>query len=128
MAGILKTFPIDGMGDGAFMFGNYDPNLSAEQIMLAATAVDLPSGTVLGRVTATGIYAPLAPGANDGTQNFAGILFGRRPISTAAQRATGVVRRQGINANLITYLNAVTDAQRAAIETQMAAAGIIPRH
>jgi hypothetical protein len=128
MAGILREFATDGMGDGNFMFGQYDPNLSGEQIVLAATAVALPAATVLGKVTATGIFKPLDPAANDGTENFGGILFGRREISAAAQKGTGVVRNQGVNGHSLVYVNAVTAEERAAIEVQMAAAGIIVRY
>jgi hypothetical protein len=128
MPGVLKTFPHDGMGDGAFMFGQFDPNLSSEQGTLAATAVEVPAGTVLGKITATGLYTPLNPAAADGSQNWAGILYGRRRINTGTQRCAVVVRRQGVNGNLLTYLNAVTAAQKAAAEAQAAAAGVIVRY
>jgi hypothetical protein len=117
------------MGDGAFMFGEYDPNISGENIVLAASPDDdYPPAAVLGKVTATGIFAPLDPAANDGTQNFAGLLYGRRPKSANAQKATGVVRKQGVNGHSLVYMKAVTAPQRTAIEAQMAAAGIIVRY
>lgn len=34
-----------------------------------------PSGLVLGKITATGLYAPYADGASDGTQTAVGFLF-----------------------------------------------------
>src|SRR5882757_4952797 len=115
MAGILKTFPIDGMGNGAFCSGPNDPNRCNEQIILAITTVAIPSGTVLGKITATSLYKPIDPAAVDGSQNFAGILWARKEINTATQKAAAVVRHQVVNGNLLTYLVTVTSPQKAAI-------------
>ena len=35
----------------------------------------IPSGTVLGKITASGLYGPYTSGASDGTQTAAGLLF-----------------------------------------------------
>lgn len=222
--GVLKTIN-EPKGAGHFISGDYDANQSAEQITLAATAVALPSGTMLGRVargdqavaaaanagnTGNGVFAaaptadagvapgdytltvidpaenggtiqvarpdgtedgiarigvayngsvnftlndgaadfvagdgfkitvsyaagsgqfkPIDPAAIDGTQNFAAILWEGRPISAATQRAVGVVRGPVVvNGRLITYVTAHNDAQKAAVEAQAAAAGVIIR-
>lgn len=115
------------LGAGRFLIGEYEPNLSGENITLAPTTVELPDGTVLGKITASGLYVPLNPAAADGSQNFAGILHGRRPISTGNQRAAAVVRKQVINSNLVTYVVAATAPQRAAVEAQAAAAMVMFR-
>ena len=94
--------------------------------MLAAKATEYKVGTILGKVTATGIYKPLDPAAVDGTQNFAAINYSRRPANAGAtQRAAGTVREATVNANLLVYENAVTGPQKAAIEAAMAEKGII---
>lgn len=122
----LKT--VDGnIGDGHFLMGPYDPNLSGESIVLAATTVALPAGTVLGRVTANGQYKPLDPAAVDGTQNFAGILYGRREISTGIQRAAAVVRHAVVNYNLLSWVVAATDPQRNTAIAAAAAAQVMIR-
>lgn len=41
-------------------------------------------GTVLGKITATGLYAPFAAGAADGTQTAAGILFSSERVPNTA--------------------------------------------
>jgi hypothetical protein len=128
MAGILLEFPIDGMGDGGFMFGINDQNLSNEQILLDPTTIALPSGTVLGKNTTTGRYGPLNPAAADGKQIAAGILYYGKPINTNIQKATAVVRRQGVNGNALGYLNTVTATQKAAAEAQFATNGLIVRY
>lgn len=50
----------------------------------------LPSGTILGKITATGLYGPYSDAASDGTQTAAGILFGSLPIVSASGTATKV--------------------------------------
>lgn len=113
----LKT--VNGnLGDGHFLIGEYDPNLSGDSIVLAPTAVELPAGTALGKVTATGLYVPYNPAASDGSQTFACLLFGRRPISAGNQRAAGVFRKAVANFNLLTWVVAANTAQQnAAIAT-----------
>jgi len=126
VAPIRDNIPLDGMGDGAYLIGNFDNNRINAQIVLAAKATPYIPGTVLGKITATGIYTPLNPAANDGSQNFGAILYGRRPASASAtQRAAGTVREATINSNLLYYENAVTAQQKAVIEAAMSAAGII---
>lgn len=127
MAGVIFTTTMEPVQNGSFMFGDFDNNKDSEQIILAPTTVALPSGTQLAK-RADGQYVPLVPGATDGTQNWAGTLFARRPISTVTQRATAVVRKVGIVGTMLTYINAVTAQQRAAIEAQMAAAMVIVRY
>lgn len=127
--GVQKVVYPEGGGDGLYRLGQWDPNQNSEQITLAATAVALPAGTQLGKVTATGKYVPLAPGAADGSQNWAGTLYGARPISTGDQRAVADVRGPGhVNARLLTYINAVNAGQKATVEAAMSAAGIQPRY
>lgn len=128
MAGIVFTTTPEPVMNGSFMFGDFDNNKDSEQIVLDPTTVNLPAGTQLGKITATGRYVPVNPAATDGSQNWAGTLFARRTISTVTQRATAVVRKAGIVGTMLTYINAVTAAQRAAIEAQMAAAMVIVRY
>jgi hypothetical protein len=125
-APIRDNIPLDGMGDGAYLIGLFDNNRTNVQGVLAAKATEYKAGTVLGKITATGIFTPLNPAAADGSQNAAGILYGRRPAKPAAtQRAAITVREATINSNLLYYEIAVTAPQKAAAEALMAAAGII---
>lgn len=123
---IRDNIPLDPVGDGGYLIGDFDNNRTNEQIMLAAKASEYRVGTILGKVTATGVYKPLDPAASDGSQNFGAILYGRRPASTNAQRAAGTVREATLNANLLYYEVAVSAPQKAAIESAMKAVGIIP--
>lgn len=56
----------------------------------------IPSGTAIGKVTATGMFGPYNPSASDGTQNIYGFVFDdlqavRFDGSTATQIPTGAV-------------------------------------
>lgn len=222
--GVLKTIS-EPKGAGHFISGDYDANQSAEHITLAPTAVELPSGTMLGQITrgnqavahaanvgntgdgvfaaaptadagaapgdytltviepaanggtilvlrpdgtqdgvarigvpydvtvnftlndgpvdvvagdgfkitvsyaaGSGQFKPVDPVAIDGSQNFAGILWERRGISAATQRAVAVVRGPVVvNGRLLTYVTAANAGQQAAIEEQSVAAGVIVR-
>lgn len=124
-APIRDNIPVDPIADGGFIIGGFDNNRANIQAMVAAKATEYRPGTVLGKVTATGIFAPLNPAAADGTQNFAGIMWARRPAATVAQRAAVTVREVTLNSNLLYYENAVTAAQKTAIEAAMSAQGII---
>lgn len=125
MLPIRDNIPLDGMGDGAYLIGDFDNNRTNAQAMLAAKATPYLPGTVLGKITATGIYTPVNPAASDGSQLFAGILYGGRPASTSTQRAAITVREATINSNLLVYDVAVSGPQKATIETAMAAQTII---
>jgi hypothetical protein len=127
-AGILKTVNPNPVIEGSFCIGEWNVMRSNEQIVLGITTIDLEAGTQLGKITATGIYVPLAPGASDGSQVWAGILWERRKINTATQKAAALVRSQVVNARLLTYVNAVNGGQKATIEAAMTAAGVIPRY
>lgn len=52
----------------------------------------IPSGTAIGKVTATGLYGPYSDAAADGTQTCAGILFSSvRAIDTSTGNALAKV-------------------------------------
>src|SRR5690606_29530536 len=75
-----------------FLLSEGNGDISREQITLAATNVPLYAGQLLGKVTASGNYAPYDPEAETGEQTAAAILFGNIPASEDTQPATVVVR------------------------------------
>lgn len=122
----VKTIKEDRPGGHVITEANYA--ISREQIVLGATAVVLPSGTALGKVTATGKYVPYAPAAADGSQNFAGFLYELRDISAGDQRAVAHVRQCEINGREVTYINALTAPQQTAFEAAAAVQGVLVRY
>lgn len=122
----LKTIN-EPLGAGHFLSGHFDYNRGAEQVTIGALAADAEAGTVFGKIAATGIYVPINFAANDGSQNFAGILWERRKASAAQQRAVTVERAATANGNALFYPAGATGPQIAACEAQMKAAGVIVR-
>ena len=127
MPGVLKTVNPDGARAGHFLSGPFDPNRSSEEIVIAIAAPAMDAGTVLGKVTASGQYVPYNPAGADGSQNFAGILYDRVEDSTATQKAVAIVRHQVVNANLLTFVNALNAGQLATM-IAAAAQGVILRY
>jgi hypothetical protein len=125
--GVLKTVTKDLRGDGHFVSGDIDPNKSNDHLVLKASIGDVPAGQVLGKVTATGAYAPHDPAASDGTEVAAAILWGARANKAATQRAVGVFRNVVVNGNALTFKAGITTNQRDAAVAALATKGLMVR-
>lgn len=55
----------------------------------------IPSGIVLGKVTATGVYGPYDSAATDGRETAAGLLFGSLTVIPGIDRVGGAIVRHG---------------------------------
>lgn len=99
---------------------------SRETIVIAAGA-NLKAGTVLGKVTASGKYKALTPGAEDGSQTAAGILYGPAPAAAADVRGVANVRETVVNAGEITWPNGITTNDKNAAIAALAALQIVLR-
>ena len=127
---VLREFQIDGRGRGHYMLGQFDANITNEEIVIAASSGDLVAGTVLGKVTANGQYAPYDPAAVDGTEDAteAVILYADVADSTGTQKSVATVRDIAVNGNALTWVNAVTTPQREAVEAGMAVRSLMVRY
>lgn len=114
------TIKTEGFHAGEFLLSEANGTRSREEITLAATAVVLPAGQLLGRVTASGHYAAYNPAAADGSEAAAAVLWAPVGISNSPQRCVGIVRDAELKRALLTGLD--TDA-----EDLLAAFGIIAR-
>jgi hypothetical protein len=122
---VTRTIVEDRPGGHIISEANYA--FSREQIVLDVTAVAIPSGTALAKLTATGLYVPYNP-AN--TANYSGVAFlwERREISAATQRATAHVRNCEVNGREASYLNALNAGQQTAFEATAAGQDILVRY
>ncbi len=84
---------------------------------------NLVSGTVVGKVTATGNFVILAPAATDGSESAAGILIGDLDASSAVEAGIFLAHGEAINANL-TWPDDITEAQKTVAIAQLRALGI----
>lgn len=100
---------------------------SREQIVIASGSGVLKPGAVLGKVTAGGKYKPIAPGASDGTQNAAAILYEGCDATGADVRRTVTARDTEVHADVLVWPAGTTDPQKTTALAALAALGIIGR-
>ena len=100
---------------------------SRDQAMLAAGAGVCVAGTVLGRVSASGDYAPLDPDAADGTETAAAILYEERDAADTAQRCVVTARDAEVHAAVLDWPAGATDAEIETALVELLARGIVAR-
>ena len=71
------TTLVKGPTTGGFLVWEVLRDYTRETVTLASGAGKLTPRTVLGRITSGGKYTVLTPGASNGSQNAAGLLWGR---------------------------------------------------
>lgn len=125
MPGILKTVNPYGRGAGHFCLGESNYETSRETITIAAAAPAMVAGQLLGKITASGKFAAYNPGAADGTETFAGILWDDVADSASDQKAVRVYRDQAVNGNALAGYSALTTPQKTALIASAKAMGII---
>jgi hypothetical protein len=89
----------------------------------------LKTGTVVGKITASGKYKPQTLGAADGSQVAAGILLTETVDASAADKRAVIIARDAIAMQYgLTYGSDVTTSgNRATVNGQLAAVGILVR-
>ena len=118
----------EGKHAGGFLVWEVLRDYTRETVTLVSGAGKLAPGTVLGRITTGGKYTILTPGASNGSQNAAGILWG--PVNATDADAPGVVILRGpaiVNRHEIIWPEGATEAQITTATTALAALGIILR-
>jgi len=71
---------------------SHNSGYSREEIIVISGAGIVESGTVLGKITASGKYKPVTVAASDGSQNAAAILLNRVDATSADAPAVAIVR------------------------------------
>jgi hypothetical protein len=84
---------------------------------------NLVSGTVVGKVTATGKYVQLAPAAEDGSEVADAILLGDLDAGSAEEKGVFVVHGEVLDASL-TWPDGITSGEKATATAELRAAGI----
>lgn len=115
--------------DGDFVITEANGTMSREQVLLFRGA-RLEPGTVLGKITASGLYAPLNIAAADGSQNAAAVLRDGRDALTGAdtRRAVVMARSCDLNGNKLVWPAGITVTQRKAAEAQLGATAVLVRY
>ena len=101
---------------------------SRDTATIAAGNGVLVSGTVLGKLSASGKYVPSAASAADGSQTAVACLITPVDTTSADQKAVILTRHADVSHAGITYGPTINDAtKRAAVQSQLAAVGIVTR-
>lgn len=101
---------------------------SREQIVIASGSGVLKPGTVLGKVTASGKYAPYNPTLTDGTETAAAILWEGCDATSADVRRTATARDTEVHADVLVWgAGVTTDQHKTDALADLAGAGIIAR-
>ena len=104
------------------------PNLYSRDRATVASGQNLPLGTVVGIVTATGKVKQFDPSAEDGTQVAAGVLIQPCDASTADRTDGLVVARHAIvSDHALQWPEAITAAEKASAIAQLKALGVLVR-
>jgi hypothetical protein len=105
---------------------------SREDVTLLAgsgAARNLKSGTVLGKVTASGKLVPLAPAAGDGSQNAYGILLFDNIVPNGVDKRAAIISGgyAVVSDNGIIWPSGITGNQIATATAQLLAKNVIVR-
>jgi hypothetical protein len=122
------TTLVEGKHPGGFLVWEVLRDYTRETVTIASGAGKLEPGTVLGKITTGGKYTVLTPGASNGSQNAAGVLWGKADATDAD--APGVVLVRGpaiVNRHEIVWPEGATEAQITTATTALAALGILVR-
>lgn len=118
----------EGKHAGGFLVWEVLRDYTRETVTISSGAGKLAPGTVLGKITTGGKYTVLTPGASNGSQNAAGILWVGVDASDAD--ASGVVILRGpaiVNRHELIWPEVATEAQITTATNALAALGIILR-
>lgn len=95
--------------------------------VIASESGKLLSGSVLGQITASKKWGPYDPTATDGTENAAAILYEGCDATTADAKRTLTIRDTEVQADVLVWGEAVTDAQKTTALAALAKIGVIAR-
>lgn len=94
---------------------------------LASGSGTVMTGTVLGKVEASGKFKPLNVGAADGTQVAAAVILQHADATSVDVSVVNLKRRAQVVLQMLIWPAGITDAQKSTALEQLAALGIIAR-
>ncbi len=99
-----------------------DSHFSREEVVIVSGAGVVQTGTVVGKITASGKYKPVTVAANDGSQTAAGIVL-QTVDATSKDAAAVIIARDAIvvHQGLKYGADIDTSGERAAVHTALGA-------
>jgi len=104
-----------------------EDNLYSRDEVTVASGQNLATGTVVGIITTSGKVTQLAPAANDGSQNAAGVLLNAVDASAGDQPGVIIARHAICSSKGLTWPGSITAPQKAAAISQLKSLGILVR-
>lgn len=93
---------VEGNHVGEFLLSEGKGSISREQFVFDAAAPAMVSGTLVGKITASGKYTKYDNAAADGTQTCVGILYSQLDNLAVAQNGAVIVRSAEVAAARLT--------------------------
>lgn len=122
------TVYTEGRHPGEFLMTEANGQRSRDNITIASGAGVIAPGAVLGKVTATNKYVVSAAGATDGSETASAVALYGADATSADVAIAGIVRDAEVKGDVLTYhADRDLDAEKAAANASLAAAGIIVR-
>lgn len=123
------TLTSEGRHPGHFLLSEASGTRSRDVVTLLAGSGSLEAGAVLGRITATGKYAPHDPAEDDGRETAAAVLLAGVDVPALADvDAVAIVRDAEVKSGALGFATATDTApEKSVVLADLAAAGIIGR-
>ncbi len=119
----MKT---EGLHTGEFLVSEGNNSISREQVAFGANLTMEP-GTVIAKVTATGVYMPLDPAGADGTEVAAGVLYAGKVTDASGGDGVIIARLAEVVDSLLVWPVGITAAEQDTAVGQLAGLDIITR-
>jgi len=117
------TITTDTPRNGYFLIS--EGNGQRSRAAVVAGAVDMLSGTIVGKITASGKYLPHLDAAVDGSENAVGVWFNNTDAVDDA--GVAILRDAEVQKSLLIYDPAANAAAILVIDAALAALGIIAK-
>lgn len=99
------TVLTEGLHTGEFALSECEESINRDVVTVTQSGAALKSGTVLGKITASGKYVPYNNGASDGSDTARAILWTALPAATGDKKAVALTRNVEVQGALLTGLD-----------------------
>lgn len=121
----MQTFSLRTVGD--IVKDEGDNRYSRDEDVLASGSGVVRLGTVLGKVTSSGKFAPLDPAASDGTKVAAAIILETADATSEDRTVVNLKRRAQVILQELIWPDGATVSQKTKALAELEALGIVAR-
>lgn len=124
----MSTVFTEGRHPGEFLLIEGNGQISREAAVIVSGSGVIAPGTVLGKISASGKFAPSPATGTDGSESAVAIALHGCDATSADQKIAIIARSAEVKADSLLFHSTVNDAaKKAAKATQLAAVGVIVR-